>query len=110
MLSGDVGPGARCERWVNAASEFGAGAGPLGDRSFEGKNSQTIGRKVIRGAALVGKDDGDMAGEGFGHDHAEGFVGGGVDEDVDLAEEILRVGAAEDLGALRQGPDKFSWQ
>ena len=50
---------------------------------------------MIRGTALVGEDDRNAAGERLGHDHAEGLVGGRVDEDVDAAEEFLRVGAAE---------------
>jgi hypothetical protein len=52
---------------------------------------------VVGGAALVGENHRDSAGEGFGHDHAEGLVGRGVNQDVDPAEEILRVGAAEKL-------------
>ena len=47
--------------------------------------------------ALIGENHRNTAGEGFGHDHAEGFVGRRVNQDIDAAEEILRVGAAEEL-------------
>ena len=79
------------------AGYFGAGAGPVGYGRIDGQNTKTIREKVVGGAALVGKNHRDSAGEGFGHDHAEGFVGRGVNQDVDPAEEILRIGAPEKL-------------
>ena len=79
------------------AGHFGAGAGPVGYGRIDGQNTKTIREKVVGGTALVGKNHRDSAGEGFGHDHAEGFVGRGVNQDVDPAEETLRVGAAEKL-------------
>jgi hypothetical protein len=52
---------------------------------------------VVGGTALVGKNHRDSAGESLGHDHTEGLVGGRVDKDVDAAEEIVRIGAPEEL-------------
>ena len=97
MLRGDVQPCARSQGCECSARHFGAGAGPVGYGRIDGQNTKTIREKVVGGAALVGKNHRDSAGEGFGHDHAEGFVGRGVNQDVDPAEEILRIGAPEKL-------------
>jgi hypothetical protein len=62
---------------------------------------------VIRGTALIGENNRDPAGEGFGHDHTKGLVGSGVNENVDLVEEVLRIGAAQELSALGQSADEI---
>jgi hypothetical protein len=62
---------------------------------------------MIRSAALIGENNRDAAGEGFGHDHAKGFVVGGVNEHIDPVEEVLRIGAAQELSALGQSADEI---
>ena len=97
MLRGDIGPGARSQGCECLAGYFGAGAGPVGYGRTDGQNTKTIRAKVFGGTALVGKNHRDSAGEGFGHDHAEGFVGRRMNKNIDAAEKFLRVGAPEKL-------------
>jgi len=61
----------------------------------------------MRGTALIGKNNRDTAGEGFRHNHAKGFIGSGVNENIDLVEEVLRIGAAQELSTLRQSADQI---
>jgi hypothetical protein len=62
---------------------------------------------MIRSAALIGENNRDAAGEGFGHDHTKGLVGGGVNKNVDLVEEVLRIGPTQELSALGQSADEI---
>ena len=52
---------------------------------------------MICGAALIGKNHRDSAGERLGHDHAEGFVGRGMNKNIDAAEKLLRIDAPEEV-------------
>ncbi len=110
MFEGDIRPRARGDGSEEVARELRRCVSPCGGWGSGGQDAETIGLQVIGSPALVGEDGGNTTSEGLGHDHTEGFVGGWVDKDVDLAEENLWVGAAEELGALRQCADEFSWQ
>ena len=52
---------------------------------------------MVGGAASVGKNHRDTASKGFGHNHTEGFIGRGMNKNIDTAEKFLRIGAAEKL-------------
>jgi hypothetical protein len=80
----------------------------VGDWCINAQNAEAIRPEVIRGPALIGENNRDAAGEGFGHDHAKGFVGSGVNENIDLVEKVLRIGATQELSALGQSADEIS--
>lgn len=110
MLGGSVGPSAGGEWKEWPAGQMGASVGPIGGSGADGQHAEAGGLQMVGGAALVGENNGDPAGKGFGQDHAEGFIFSRVDENVDPAEKFLGIGASEQGCPWREGADNLAGQ